>query len=115
MDELLKRSAEVRQSHSDCYWLATNPLRKLRRRGALAYATKFSHDPEDPIVYYPDIRIAGRVSDIVNVLTKAGATTIPVGELYTETQGVLGMPPETVSVTYGNILANSYHPLDIKS
>lgn len=66
----------------------------------------------DKFVLWPDLRLAGTVNHIVQLLRKAGLKTVPVGELYRLTDGRIGSPPGRYPLTEQLIYENSVIPWD---
>jgi len=66
--------------------------------------------PNLSLVYLPDYRIAGTISDIVQTLRNRGIFDIQVGELYEMTDGQLGSIPGMYEVTERLIADNSIDP-----
>jgi len=94
------------------YFQAAKPNKPLVLGGALAYVRKNPVSDQDPFVYFPDYRIAGKVSDIYNLLATAGFRDIQVGELYHLTGGIAGNTQAIVQLNPQTILNNSFNPLN---
>lgn len=66
----------------------------------------------DQFVLWPDLRVAGTVNQIVDILRKAGFKTVPIGELYRLTNGQMGSPSGKYPLTEQLIYENSLNPLN---
>lgn len=98
----------------DIYWQVMKPNRTLTLKAAPAFVARSfpGRHGNDAFVYWPDYRVAGIVSDIVQIFREAGMKTVHVGELHRKTNGLLGSPPGDYLLSEQLILDNSYNPLD---
>lgn len=62
----------------------------------------------EAVVYFPDYRINGTVSEIVNSLKLAGIYQVNVGALYRESNGKMGCQPGTYLLSEEVVAACSY-------
>ena len=112
--QLQRRSAGVRRLGPHNYWQALRPARRLLLTGAVNYVNRNYPNAQgaNRFVYWPDYRIAGTVSDIVQVLNGMGADLVNVGEMHQLTQGQRGTPPGRYRLTEQLVYDNSFDPLD---
>ena len=107
-DDINTYSIDAR-SESNVYWEITNPTNKIRLSDATNYV--YSNHPNDRFVYWPDNRVAGSVSDIVNIFSGLGLRRFANdGILFRLSNGRFGRPPMTMDLTEENVYLNSFDP-----
>ncbi len=77
------------------YWQVTKPSRVLTFSNAPRYVEKTYPNAQgaNRFVYWPDYKVAGTISDIVNTFQNAGINQVHVGTLYSMSNGQIGCPP----------------------
>jgi len=107
------RDAAGRKGPND-YWQATNPPRPLKLTHAVRHVEQRHPNTQgiNRFVYWPDYRVAGTISDILQVFQQAGYNTVQVGELNRMTGGLAGQPQQQVQLSANVIANNAFDPLN---
>ena len=98
-----RQLAAARKKSEATYWQVAKPTRTLQLTGAVAYVNKnhANRQMNDHFVYWPNFRVAGTVSDIVNTFRAANIVSVDL-------QDGRGNQPLTEQL----VIANSYDPLN---
>lgn len=98
----------------DIYWKVEKPNRTLKLSGSTRYVTKnhlYGHG-YDRFVYWPDYKVAGKISDIVNAFRNAGIQQVEVGNLFGMSNGQLGCRPRSDIISEQLVAECSFDPTD---
>jgi hypothetical protein len=80
----LQRNAERLKPFMNKYWLINNPMKTRNLRSAI-------QNPQ--LLYWPDYRVAGTASEILQTLNGKGIDQVKFGELYRLSNGAFGSQP----------------------
>lgn len=114
LDRLNSRIRDVNRLGNNVYWAIGNPGHTLNLTDSIRWVRELypRETGYDQVVFWPDLKVYGRVEDIVTTLRNSGINQVGVGSLYSMTNGQIGCPPQILPLSEEVVLACSFNPLN---